>query len=58
VFGIFHHTPDIFARAVKLLSEGKIKTAAFTSVRRPLFQIVDLFLKSDAADPLKFVIEP
>ena len=58
VFGIFHHTPTIFARAVKLLSEGKIKTSAFTSTRHPLSQIVDLFLNPTANDPLKSVIEP
>ena len=58
VFGIFHHTPAIFAKAVKLLSNGKIKTAAFTHEKRPLAQIVDLFLKPGPADPLKYVLEP
>lgn len=58
VSGIFHHTPDMFRRAVTLLSNGKIHTDIFLREKRGLGDLEKILSSQDDPMALKFAIRP
>ncbi len=56
--GVFHHTPEYYARALKLISEGKIKIDPLIAGERRLSEINQIFRKNVPENPLKLAIYP
>jgi L-iditol 2-dehydrogenase len=58
LFGVFHHTPEYFKKAVAYLSEGKIKTDGLIVGECPLSEYGKIFQPGMASHPLKYAIVP
>jgi len=58
LFGVFHHTPHYFQRAVQLLSEGKIKTEGLVVGEINLNDYEKIFKKGMGSNPLKYAVVP
>lgn len=58
VIGVFHHTPQLFKKAISWLADGRIRTDHFLEQRRKLEDLPRIFQGLESAKPLKFVIEP
>jgi L-iditol 2-dehydrogenase len=58
LFGVFHHTPEYFKKAVKFLSEGKITPHGLIVGEFPLSEIHQVFRKGEKSNPLKLAIIP
>jgi L-iditol 2-dehydrogenase len=56
--GVFHHTPHHFAKALRLISEGKIKIGHLIEGEKRLSEITQIFRKGVNDNPLKFAILP
>lgn len=57
-FGVFHHTPAVFKRAIELLNAGKINTQPFLSCEKKLDDLPQIFSGQDEGHQLKYVICP
>ncbi|MCP5468720.1 MAG: alcohol dehydrogenase catalytic domain-containing protein [Deltaproteobacteria bacterium] len=58
LFGVFHHTPHYFARAVQLLSEKKICAEGLIVGEYSLGEYQKVFQKGLKSHPLKYAIIP
>ncbi|HKY64500.1 MAG TPA: zinc-binding dehydrogenase [bacterium] len=58
LFGVFHHTPDYFARAVRYLSEEKVRPEGLVVGEYRLDQIHDVFRPGASSNPLKLAVIP
>lgn len=58
LFGVFHHTPYFFKKAVELLCEKKIKPEGLVVGEFPLSDYSKVFQKGLPSHPLKYVIIP
>jgi L-iditol 2-dehydrogenase len=58
LFGVFHHTPDYFAQAVKYLATGKIQPQGLVVGEIPLQDYRRLFQKDIQSNPLKYAVIP
>lgn len=58
LFGVFHHTPAYFKKAVELLAEGRIQTDGLIVGERRLEDIHQVFRKGETSNPLKLAIIP
>ncbi|MCB1213853.1 MAG: zinc-binding dehydrogenase [Deltaproteobacteria bacterium] len=58
LFGVFHHTPRLFKKAVQLLSEGKIKAEGLVVGKIPLRDYEKVFVKGLQSHPLKYAVIP
>jgi L-iditol 2-dehydrogenase len=58
LFGVFHHTPAYFKKAVTLLSEGKIKPEGLVVGEIALKDYEQLFKKGMKSNPLKYAVIP
>ncbi len=58
LFGVFHHTPATFKKAVEYLSQGKISPAGLIVGEFPLSEILQVFRKGEKSNPLKLAIIP
>lgn len=58
LFGVFHHTPEYFRRAVQLLAEGKIKTQGLVVGEVALGDYQKIFQKGMTSHPLKYAVIP
>ncbi|GAG63083.1 unnamed protein product, partial [marine sediment metagenome] len=56
--GIFHHTPQLFQRALDLIVSGKINTKAFISGRLPLEKLKEAFSLVKQKKGVKYFIDP
>ncbi len=56
--GIFHHTPQLFKRALDLIVSGKINTKAFISGRLPLEKLKEAFSLVKQKKGVKYFIDP
>jgi L-iditol 2-dehydrogenase len=58
LFGVFHHTPEYFARAVQYLSEEKIRPEGLVVGEYRLDQIHEVFRPGESSNPLKLAVIP
>lgn len=58
LFGVFHHTPHYFKKAVELLSEDKIKPEGLVVGEIPLKDYDKLFKPGLKSNPLKWAVVP
>ncbi|MDX1386576.1 MAG: alcohol dehydrogenase catalytic domain-containing protein, partial [bacterium] len=58
LFGVFHHTPAFFKKAVELLSDEKIKPEGLVVGEIPLEDYGLLFRKGMKSNPLKYAVVP
>jgi L-iditol 2-dehydrogenase len=58
LFGVFHHTPEYFRKAVQLLSAGKIKTEGLVVGEIGLGDYQKIFRKGMTSHPLKYAVIP
>ncbi len=58
LFGVFHHTPAYFQRAVEYLVSGKIQAAGLVVGEYRLDQIHEVFRKGEKSNPLKLAVLP
>ncbi len=58
LFGVFHHTPAYFKKAVEFLSQGKITPQGLIVGEFPLSEIHQVFRKGEKSNPLKLAIIP
>ena len=58
LFGVFHHTPEYFRKAVQFLSEGKINTEGLVVGQVGLGDFKKVFQKGMASHPLKYAVIP
>lgn len=58
LFGIFHHTPAYFKKAVELLSTGKIRPEGLVVGEYALSDYEQVFKKGLKSNPLKYAILP
>lgn len=58
LFGVFHHTPHYFKKAVDYLSRGKITPSGLIVGEYALEEIHQVFRKGEASNPLKLAIVP
>jgi len=58
LFGVFHHTPAYFKRAVELLAEKKITPEGLIVGEYRLDQIHQVFQKGSGSHPLKLAVLP
>ncbi|HCU24995.1 MAG TPA: alcohol dehydrogenase [Deltaproteobacteria bacterium] len=58
LFGVFHHTPRLFQKAVSYLSSGKIHPEGLIVGERRLADIHQVFQKGEKSNPLKLAIIP
>ena len=56
--GIFHHTPELFKRALDLIASGKINTDIFISGRFPLEKLEEAFSLVKQKVGVKYLIDP
>lgn len=56
--GIFHHTPQLFRKAIDLIASGKINTKAFISGMLPLEKLKDAFSLVREKVGVKYSIDP
>lgn len=56
--GVFHHTPDHFAKALELIAEGKINVTPLIEGEKKLSELNNIFQKGVAENPLKIAIIP
>lgn len=56
--GVFHHTPDHFARALELIADGKINVTPLIEGERKLSELNHVFRKGMTETPLKIAIIP
>lgn len=57
-FGIFHHTPKHFRRALDLIADGKIQVEPLIWGEKRLAELNQVFQKGVATNPLKIAIIP
>lgn len=58
LFGVFHHTPDYFAKAVEWLAQGKIQPKGLVVGEVALQDYQKLFQKGMKSNPLKYAVIP
>lgn len=58
LFGVFHHTPSFFKKAVAMLSEEKIKPEGLVVGEVALKDYEQLFQKGMKSNPLKYAVIP
>lgn len=58
LFGVFHHTPAYFQRAVESLSSGQVRPEGLVVGEYRLDQIHEVFRKGEASNPLKLAVIP
>lgn len=58
LFGVFHHTPAYFKKAVDYLSEGKINAEGLVVAEYRLADIHQVFRKGETSNPLKLAVLP
>lgn len=58
LFGVFHHTPKLFKKAVQLLSEGKIKPEGLVVGEIALKDYAKIFQPGMKSNPLKWAVVP
>lgn len=58
LFGVFHHTPEYFKKAVDLLSSGKILPEGLVVGEYPLGELGKVFRPGEKTNPLKLAIVP
>jgi len=56
--GIFHYTPELFKRALDLISSGKINTKKIISGRLPLEKLEEAFSMVKQKVGVKYLIDP
>ena len=57
-FGVFHHTPHHFARALNLIAEGQIQVASLIRGEKRLSELNQVFQKGVPQNPFKIAIIP
>ncbi|MBI4224453.1 MAG: alcohol dehydrogenase catalytic domain-containing protein [Deltaproteobacteria bacterium] len=57
-FGVFHHTPDHFARALQLIADGKINVDALIRGEVRLSELHTVFRKGTSENPMKIAVIP
>ncbi|KAB2838469.1 zinc-binding dehydrogenase [bacterium] len=58
LFGVFHHTPAFFQKAVEYLSSGKIRPEGLVVGEYRLDRIHEVFRKGEKSNPLKLAVIP
>ncbi len=58
LFGVFHHTPSYFKRAVEMLSRREISPQGLIVGEYPLDEIHQVFQKGKPSNPLKLAVLP
>lgn len=58
LFGVFHHTPAYFQKAVEYLSSGKIRPEGLVVGEYRLDRIHEVFRKGEKSNPLKLAVIP
>ncbi|HEX7737836.1 MAG TPA: alcohol dehydrogenase catalytic domain-containing protein [Ktedonobacteraceae bacterium] len=56
--GVFHHTPAYFARALELITSGRIDVEALVTARRPLASLLDVFGLLQDKQGVKYALIP
>jgi len=56
--GVFHHTPNYFAKSLNLIAEGKIDVASLIHGEKRLADLNEVFQKGVTQNPLKIAIIP
>jgi len=58
LFGVFHHTPEYFKKAVEFLATEKIRPQGLVVGEYPLKDYEKVFRKGSPSNPLKYAIVP
>jgi L-iditol 2-dehydrogenase len=58
LFGVFHHTPHYFKKAVESLAQGKIRAQGLIVGEQRLADIHQVFRKGEVSNPLKLAVIP